>query len=80
MKGPGRPGTLLLTLGLLLVAVCPVAWACPMCKETLSAQGDPALSSRLAEGYNRSILLLMSAPYLLFAGVTYLIVRATRRK
>jgi uncharacterized membrane protein YozB (DUF420 family) len=56
------------------------AAACPMCKEILSSQSDPALSHRLTEGFARSITLLMSAPYLLFAGITFLIVRSARRQ
>lgn len=49
--------------------------ACPMCKEALGASADPSLA-RAAEGFNRSILLLMVAPYLLFTGVTALIWRS----
>ncbi len=56
----------------------PTAWACPGCKEALSGQ-DPA-SLQLTQGYARSIFLLMSAPYLLFAGLTFLIVRKSRKK
>jgi len=48
--------------------------ACPMCKEALSQEGD-----KLTQGWARSIMLLMSAPYLLFAGVTTWIVRSARR-
>ena len=56
-----------------------VDWAlgCPMCKEALPASGDPALA-RVAEGFNRSILLLMAAPYLLFATVATLVWRSAR--
>ncbi len=54
------------------------ALACPMCKEAMASQSDP-VSAQLVKGYARSIYLLMSAPYLLFAGVTFFIVRSTRR-
>lgn len=66
---------------LLLVAtalLAEVAWACPSCKEAISGQ-DPA-SLQLAQGYARSIFLLMSAPYLLFAGLALTIVRQARKK
>ncbi len=58
-----------------------VDWAlgCPMCSEAIANQSDPVLAAQLTQGYARSIGLLMSAPYLLFAGVTFLIVRSARR-
>ena len=62
---------------ILLLMVAGVAGACPSCKEALSGQ-DPA-SLQLDQGYARSIFLLMSAPYLLFAGLTFWIVRSARR-
>lgn len=57
------------------------ASACPACKDALSsAGGDPELARRLSGAYARSITLLMAAPYLLFAGLAFAIVRAARRK
>lgn len=56
------------------------AFGCPMCKEALGVQSDPVFASRLAQGYAHSIALLMGAPYFLFAGLTFLIVRAARLK
>lgn len=56
------------------------ALACPACKEFIGSSSDPAASAKLTQGYARSIALLMSAPYLLFAGVTLLILRARRAK
>lgn len=58
-----------------LLLLTSAAWACPSCKEALSAQGDT-----LTRGWAQSIFLLMGMPYLLFAGVTLYIVRSTRRK
>ena len=55
------------------------AWGCPMCKEALSSQSDLALASRLQSGWAKSIYLLMSAPYLVFASITLLVVRSARR-
>lgn len=56
------------------------ASACPMCKEILSSQSHPAAARRLASGFAWSIGLLMSAPYLLFAGFAFTIVRSARRR
>ncbi len=55
-----------------------VAWACPNCADAIASQGGPA-AAKLLQGYAASIALLMAAPYLLFAFVTFLIVRRTRR-
>jgi hypothetical protein len=51
-----------------------------MCKDLLSSQSDPALSYRLTQGYAWSIALLMSTPYLLFAGVAFFIIRSARHR
>ena len=50
--------------------------ACPACKDAVADNPD---SARLTRGFARSIYVLMAAPYLLFGGVTFAIVRATRR-
>ena len=67
--------------GLLICAVFAVistgtALACPACKEALA--DDPG-GAQLTQGYARSIYLLMWTPYLLFGGVTFAIVRSSRR-
>lgn len=64
---------------LLAAAVAQSAWACPLCKEALAQSTDPAVQ-RLSQGFSRSIALLMSAPYLLFGGLTFYIARSTRRQ
>ena len=56
------------------------ALACPACKDALYSSSDPKGSTRLTQGYARSIYLLMGTPYLVFAGVTALIVRSTRHR
>ena len=58
-----------------------VDWAlgCPMCKEVVANQSDPALASRLTGGFAWSLGLLLTTPYILFAGITALIVRSARR-
>jgi hypothetical protein len=57
----------------LCLLIAPAA-ACPACQE---AVGDNA---RLTEGFARSIYLLMSAPYLLFAGLMFYVIRSGHRK
>lgn len=69
--------TLFITLFLFL-GVVGAAWACPSCKDALSGQ-DPA-SVQLTQGYARSIALMMGAPYVLFAALTFHIVRTARKK
>ena len=70
-------GTLLTVASLLFSA--GVALACPACKDAVYSSSDPKGYTRLTQGYARSIYLLMGTPYLVFAGVTALIVRSTRR-
>ena len=65
---------------LFVLLAASIAAACPACKEILSSQEDPAAASRIAKGFSWSLGLLLSTPYLLFAGITFLIVRSTRRK
>ncbi len=50
------------------------AWGCPSCSEALAAH-DPKLSL----AWKRSVYFLMAVPYLVFAGITGLIVRSVRR-
>lgn len=63
---------------LLLLGAVAAAAACPMCKE--AAPKDPAVAGQLTRGWARSIALLMGTPYLLFAGLTFWVVRSARRR
>ena len=54
------------------------ARACPACGDALSSKADPA-AAKLTQGWGHSIALLMGAPYLLFAGTAFCIVRSARR-
>lgn len=56
-----------------------VAWSCPMCKEAIAAGSDPVMAKQLLQGWGRSIYLMMAVPYLIVAGITFAIVRSTRR-
>jgi len=55
------------------------AWPCPMCREVVSSQSDAAAATHLINGFAWSLGLLLCTPYLLFAGITFLIVRSARR-
>ena len=55
------------------------ALACPMCREIVANQKDPAAAGRLASGFAWSLGILLSAPYLLFGFITFMIVRSVRR-
>ena len=57
-----------------LLLLAKAAWACPACSEAIASQGDA-----LTRGWARSIFLMMGAPYLLFTGVTFYVVRSARR-
>ena len=54
-----------------------VAPACPNCKEAVAAQ--PADVAAAAQGYNWSILLMMSMPFTLLGTGAFLVARAVRR-
>lgn len=55
------------------------AFGCPMCQEVVASQRDQAVASRLTGGFAWSLGLLLSTPYLLFAGIAFWIVRSARR-
>lgn len=55
------------------------AFGCPMCREVVASQGDPAVASRLTGGFAWSLGLLLSTPYLLVAGIALWIVHSVRR-
>lgn len=58
-----------------------VNWAlgCPMCQDVVASQHDATTASRLTNGFAWSLGLLLCTPYLLFAGITFLIVRSAHR-
>lgn len=51
--------------------------ACPNCKEAVSAQ--PAEVARMAQGYNWSILLMLSMPLTLIGTGAFMVHRAVQR-
>ena len=70
-----------LSAGLTAVGLCLAlagpASACPNCKEAVANQDGDA--SRLADGYSRSILLMMAMPFMLLGTGTWLVTRAVKR-
>ncbi|MEJ7637701.1 MAG: hypothetical protein WKF75_06845 [Singulisphaera sp.] len=54
-----------------------VASACPNCKEAVAAQ--PADVAATAQGYNWSIMLMMSMPFTLLGTGAFLVARAVKR-
>ncbi|WP_165064367.1 hypothetical protein [Paludisphaera rhizosphaerae] len=61
---------------MILLAARPAA-ACPTCKEALSAQ--PTDASRLADGFNKSILLMLAVPIGLASIGGFAVHRAVKR-
>ncbi len=51
---------------LLLTVIASVATACPTCKQSLA---DATNNPNLVRGYAWSIMFMMSAPFLIFAGL-----------
>ncbi len=75
-----RLAALCLALAVLLAIAGP-AWACPGCKDALSANDHEG--GNLVAGYFWSILFMMSMPFLLvgsFCGSMYLSVRRARAR
>ena len=68
----------ILFFSFLLLLEAGAAAACPSCQAAGSSE-NPAAADKLTQGWARSIYLLMWTPYLLFGGVTFVIVRSARR-
>lgn len=66
----------LLGAGLLLL---PEVWACPGCKEALFEPDKVQQQLSTARGYALSIGLMLLVPVGLIGGVTFSVVRASRR-
>ena len=65
----------LLALGFLLSLGSPAS-ACPNCKEAVAAQ--PAEAAAMAQGYNYSVLLMLSVPFGLLCTGAFMINRAVK--
>lgn len=66
-----------IALGLaLLLGVVRNASACPNCKEAVAAQ--PAEVARMKNGYNWSVLFMMSMPFTLLGLGSFMVARAVK--
>ena len=64
----------------IVLAIAPVASACPSCKAAL---GDSAEGQRLVHGFFLSICFMLAMPFTIFGGLSgymYYLVRAARRQ
>jgi hypothetical protein len=66
---------LIIVAGVTLLLATP-AWACPNCKEAVSAQ--PADVANMARGYNWSILLMLGVPATLLGTGAFAVHRAVK--
>jgi hypothetical protein len=76
MPASGRFLLALVVLALLLPAV---AAACPLCKDAKANTDYPGGSASLPKGFYYSILLMVSAPFLVMGGLVLKIHLARRR-
>jgi len=71
-----RVAAILLFVAVLLPAI---AAACPLCKDAKSDTDYPGGSASLPKGFYYSILLMVSAPFVVFGGLLLRIYLARRR-
>jgi hypothetical protein len=76
MRAIGRVILVLLVLAILAPAV---AAACPLCKDAKANTDYPGGSASLPKGFYYSILLMVSAPFLVMGGLLLRIHLARRR-
>jgi hypothetical protein len=62
---------------ILVLSSAAPAWACPNCKEAVSLQ--PADASRMAEGYNWSVMFMLVVPFSMIGTGAMLVHRAARK-
>ena len=67
-----------IALGLLIVAAtADQAWACPNCKEAVSASEQEVASS--SEGYNWSVVFMLCVPFSMLGTGMLIVRRAVKR-
>ena len=62
---------------LLSLLLCVDLSACPSCKEAVSAQSGDA--ARMAEGYNWSVLFMLTVPFSMFGMGAMMVHRAVKK-
>jgi len=73
MRRVGR----ILPLLVLVLGLAVDAAACPNCKEAVAAQ--PSDVAAMKEGYNYSVLFMMSMPFALLGTGAFMVARAVKR-
>ncbi len=66
----------LISTAIVMLLLCSPAWACPNCKEAISAQ--PADVANAARGYNWSIMLMLGVPVSLLGTGAFMVRRAVK--
>jgi hypothetical protein len=66
-----------LVLGLMILGAGGVASACPNCKEAVAAQ--PSEVANMKNGYNWSVLFMMSMPFTLLGAGALMIAREVKK-
>src|SRR5262249_48720600 len=75
-----RPAARILLVLVLVAAIAPaVASACPLCKDAKSDSDYPGGTASLPKGFYYSILLMVSAPFVVVGGLALKIYLARRR-
>ena len=72
-------GRFLLVLVMLALLLPAIAAACPLCKDAKANTDYPGGSASLPKGFYYSILLMVSAPFLVMGGLLLKIHLARRR-
>jgi hypothetical protein len=71
-----RWGWVVVCVALLATASAGRVDACPNCKEAVAAQ--PADVSRMANGYNMSVMFMIAVPFTLFGAGAFAVHRAVK--
>ncbi|HSS44471.1 MAG TPA: hypothetical protein VLO07_03935 [Thermoanaerobaculia bacterium] len=74
-----RTARVLLVVFLAAVLLPALASACPLCKDAKSDTDYPGGTASLPKGFYYSILLMVSAPFLVVGGLAFRIYLARRR-
>ncbi len=74
-----RAARVLLAVLLAAVLLPALASACPLCKDAKSDTDYPGGTASLPKGFYYSILLMVSAPFLVVGGLAFRIYLARRR-
>jgi len=74
-----RPARVLLAFALVAILLPALVSACPLCKDAKSDTDYPGGTASLPKGFYYSILLMVSAPFVVMGGLALRIYLARRR-